>query len=110
VQALGVQPASDTTLHCFVDGGAPFELSTPAKVLAMEGVRGAHLVTAGRLPERWCLVLETELTVARENAERLEELARTWARLLGLKQIRLLRPVERRDSGPASDINDWLKW
>ena len=105
-----VQPASVTALHCFARGDAPFESSTPARVLAMDGVRRAHLVTAGRPQDRWCLVLEPELAVEQGSAEQLQRLVRVWAGQLGLSQIRLLRPVERRDGGPATDIYDWLKW
>jgi hypothetical protein len=109
VRTLVVQPASAGVLHCYA-AGTHFDSRVTARVLAADGVRGGQLVTTGRPPDRWCLVLQPVLPVEQGNAQQLERLVRTWAGLLGLNQIRLLRPVERREGGPATDIYDWLKW
>jgi len=56
------------------------------------------------------LVLQPALPVEQGNAKQLERLVHAWARQLGLNHVQLLRAVERRDSGPATDLDDWLKW
>jgi len=109
VRILVVQPASNAVLHCYA-AGAHFDSTATARVLAADGVRGGQLVTTGRSPDRWCLVLQPALPVEQGNAKQLERLVHAWARQLGLNHVQLLRAVERRDSGPATDLDDWLKW
>lgn len=110
MRTLVAQPASAIALHCYIGSGPPFNSHTPASVLAVEGVRGAYLVTANRPQHRWCLVLRPSLAVERDNAEALHGFVNTVARQLGCSRLQFLRPVERREGGVATDMYDWLKW
>ena len=102
-----VQPASPAALHCFAEGELCFDSLTPARAMDVNGVRSAYLVTAHR-PAR--LVLHPVIMVARDDAQRLYQLSLAVGHYLGFDDLRLLRPVERSDSGPAVDIHDWLRW
>ncbi len=107
---LKVQPASTAALYCSAGGGARFDSRRLPKVLSLQGVRGAHLITAGRSPEAWCLYLEPDLPVTRSNADYLAELADQVSIVFELDGVELVRPVERRDAGLATDRDDWLTW
>lgn len=107
---LIVQPASTRMLHLYAPSSKHFELTTPAQVLPLEGVRAAHLVTTGRPRGRWCLVLEPTVAIEQRNAAELARLVHLWATALGFHRVRLVRPAERQDGGLADDIYDWLKW
>ena len=105
---LEVQAAGSRLLHCYAHG-VPFEFGTPGRLLQIRGVRSANLVTAGRRPERWCLVVEPAVPVVEANAPALARLALVVARRVGCGGLQLVRHVERSDSGPAHDLYDWLK-
>ena len=104
------QPVSAAAFHCYAGDGAQFDSQVASRALSVEGVRSAHLVTAGRLPGQWCLVLEPDLVVEQNNAVQLHRLVEGVGRQIGLTRLQLLRPVERRDGGPAIDLVDWLRW
>lgn len=106
---LVAQPANAAALHCYASGGVYFDSFAPGRVLSVEGVRGAHLVTAGRAQDRWCLVLEPHLAVQQNNAAQLRRLMGLVGQRLGLTELQLVRHVERRDGGRATDLSDWLK-
>lgn len=107
---LQAQPASTNALHCYAKGGTHFTVDRLPRVLGLSGVRSAHLTTAGRPPEQWCLYLEPDQPVVPDNAAELADLVGRVGREFGLDAVQLIRPVERRDPGPASDQDDWLKW
>lgn len=106
--ALLVQPVSMLRLHCYAHEEY-FRPETVGHVNLLPGIQEAHLVTAGRSPERWCLVVVPELPLVQSNAETLAALMRSVGQKLGLGSVCLLRPLSRQDAGPAVDIHDWLK-
>ena len=107
---LAVQPASAGVMHCYALDGATFSSAAPALIAEVPGVQSVHLVTAGRSPENWCLVLGPAVSVELDNAHELSSLVLSIARSLGVSDVQLLRPLVRRDAGPATDIGDWLTW
>jgi hypothetical protein len=111
VRTFLVQPASAGFMHCYVNGGKPFDGRVASRVCQIEGVKSVHLVTAGRTSARWCLVLEPSLLVEQGNAEALLALVTGVGQRVGCRGIRLIRPLSRAytEQGTATDIYDWLK-
>lgn len=111
MRTLVVQPASAGVLHCYVEGGSPFDYQMAAWLSRVQGVKSAHLVTAGRSPGRWCMVVEPEAPVEQGNAKRLRQLVSGISRRVGCANVRLERHLHRptAEQGSASDVNDWLK-
>lgn len=103
-----VQAASGDVMHCYVEGHAAFDVGS---ISLLHGVKRVHLVTAGRAPEKWCLVLEPQMRVEQGNAPFLRQLIGRIARQVGCAHVALRRAVTRPtvEQGPATDIYDWLK-
>jgi len=110
VSGLRVQAASIGLVYGYAADGQQFDLRAPSKVMGVPGVHSAHLVTAGRPPEDWCLVMEPCVAVIPKHATQLERLMKRVARQLGMEGVQFLLPVERQDGGRPADASNWLKW